>query len=118
MRTLALVAILLAATTVSAEDFVVLFHTGPAWDSSKPPNEQNGFREHSANLRRLRSAGQITMGARYSNVGLIVLEAANEAAARAEFEKDPTLAAKVFTLELHPMRFFYEPVCPSAERNK
>ena len=108
----------LTPTAASAADFVVLFTTGPAWDASKSPAEQPGFKEHSANLRRLREAGQITLGARYADKGMIILKAQDEAAARAEFANDPTIGANVFKLEVFPMRFFYPPECPSAEGNK
>jgi hypothetical protein len=118
MRALLLVASLLFAATADAADFVVLFSTGPAWDTSKPPADQTGFKEHSANLRRLRTAGQITLGGRYADKGMIILKAADEASARAEFASDPTIAASVFRLEVFPLRFFYPPDCASAEGNK
>lgn len=118
IRVFILVVSLLVATAAHAADFVVLFTTGPSWDTSKPPAEQTGFKEHSANLRRLRDSGQITLGARYADKGMIILKANDETAARAEFANDPTIAANVFKLEVFPMRFFYPPECPSAERNK
>ena len=47
----------------------LIFKTGPKWDSAKAPNEQAFFREHSANLAKLRAAGTIVMGARYADIG-------------------------------------------------
>jgi hypothetical protein len=87
--------------------FAVEFRTGPKWDTSKPAQEQLHFKEHSANLKRLRDAGSLKLGARYSDKGLIVLAAASEEQARGEIEKDPTVQAQVFAYELHPFNVFY-----------
>lgn len=87
--------------------FAVEFTTGPGWDAGKAPNEQRHFADHSANLRRLRDTGALLFGARYSDKGLIVLEAADEAAARAEIERDPSVAAGTFRYALFPMHAFY-----------
>jgi hypothetical protein len=87
--------------------FAVEFRTGPKWDSAKPAQEQTHFREHSANLKRLRDAGSLKLGARYSDKGLVVLAAATEAEARSEIEKDPTVQAQVFAYEVHPFNVFY-----------
>ena len=81
---------------------VAIFTTGPAWDQSKPPNEQKGFKEHSENLRRLRSEKKIVLGARYSDKGLILLDAQSVEEARALFAADPTLKEKVFVLDVYP----------------
>ena len=43
--------------------YAAVFTTGPQWDPAKAPNEQPFFREHSANLAKLRAAGTIVMGA-------------------------------------------------------
>jgi uncharacterized protein YciI len=91
----------------AAKLFAVEFRTGPAWDANKQPQDQLHFREHSANLKRLRDAGRLLVGARYSDKGLIVLSAATEAEARAEIAKDPTVQAKVFAYEIHPFMVFY-----------
>src|SRR5687768_3109725 len=39
--------------------FIAVFSRGPAWDDGKPANEQVGFKEHSDNLRRLRTEKKI-----------------------------------------------------------
>ncbi len=80
---------------------------GPGWDSSKPPQAQAGFREHSANLRRLREAGVLVMGARYADKGLVVVSAASAAEARAMMDADPSIAAGTFVFEVHPFNVFY-----------
>ena len=84
-----------------------MFKTGPKWDPAKAPGEQAFFREHSANLAKLRAAGSIVMGARYADVGLVVVSAANEADARKLFETDPSLAAGTFVLDVHRFSVFY-----------
>jgi uncharacterized protein YciI len=87
--------------------FAVEVRTGPAWDAAKPPQEQAFFSEHSAHLRRLREQGRLVMGARYADKGLLVLRAASENEARALLQDDPSLAAGVFSFELHEFRVFY-----------
>lgn len=87
--------------------YAAIFKTGPKWDPAKPPNEQPFFREHSANLAKLRAAGSILIGARYADVGLIVVPAAGEAEARKLFEADPSVSAGTFALEIHRFSVFY-----------
>lgn len=96
-----------AATPPAGPLYAAIFKTGPKWDPAKPPNEQAFFKEHSANLAKLRAAGTIVLGARYADVGLVVVSAANEAAARALFEADPSLGAGTFALEVHRFSVFY-----------
>lgn len=87
--------------------FAVEIKTGPSWDAGKPPQDQAHFREHSANLKRLRDAGALVLGARYSDKGLIVLAASGEAEARAMMDEDPAMKAEVFKYELYPFNVFY-----------
>jgi hypothetical protein len=90
------------------KDFLVVFSVGPGWISGKPPGEQAGFREHGSNLKRLRDAGRIVLGARYADKGMIVLRAESETAARTELEADPGVRAGIFTFELNELRVFYD----------
>ncbi|HEY4612521.1 MAG TPA: hypothetical protein VIL52_02880 [Bacteroidota bacterium] len=87
---------------------VAIFSVGSAWDQSKPPNEQKGFKEHSENLRRLRSEKKIVIGARYADKGIVIMEGLSVDEARAEFSADPTLKEKVFILEVHPFNAFFK----------
>ena len=87
--------------------FAVEIKVGPKWDASKPPQEQAFFREHSANLRRLRDATQLVVGARYSDKGLIVIAAPDVAAVKALMDQDPSFAAGTFVYEVHAMNVFY-----------
>jgi uncharacterized protein YciI len=87
--------------------FAIELRTGPRWDAAKPPQEQAGFREHSAHLRTLRQQGHIAMGARYGEVGLIVVRAANAVEAKALFDADPTVQQQVFAITVQEMGVFY-----------
>ncbi len=87
--------------------FAVEIRVGPKWDQAKSPQEQAFFKEHSANLRRMREAGVLVMGARYADKGLIVVAATSAADARAQMEQDPSIAAGTFIFEVHPFNVFY-----------
>lgn len=87
--------------------FAVQVRTGPKWDASKPPHEQLHFRDHSANLKRLRDAGHLIVGARYSDLGLIILAAESESQARSMMDEDPSFGAGIFKYEVHPFNVFY-----------
>lgn len=95
------------AETTATRLFAIEFSTGPTWDAAKPPHEQAHFAEHSANLQRLRKAEALRIGARLGERGLIVIAAADEAAAKAEIEQDPSVKAGVFVYQLNEFRVFY-----------
>jgi uncharacterized protein YciI len=97
-------------TTASAAAdrfFVAHFTVGPAWDKDKPPNQQQHFAAHSANLKKLRGEGRLLVGARYADKGMVVVKAATREEAEALFAGDPSLAAEVFQLQLDELRPFY-----------
>ena len=94
--------------------FIVTFSTGPAWAAGKPPAEQPMFREHGANLQRLRRDGRIALGARYADKGMVVARFPDEAAARQEIAADPGVKAGTFTYELAELRPFFEGCLESA----
>ncbi|MEZ5419072.1 MAG: YciI family protein [Vicinamibacterales bacterium] len=96
-----------AASPQSLPLFAVEITVGPNWDQSKPPQAQQYFREHSANLKRLRDAGSLVMGARYSDKGLVILAARSEDEARAFMDVDPSIKAGVFKYEVHAFSVFY-----------
>lgn len=91
----------------AANLYAVEIRTGANWDAAKPAHEQAHFREHSANLKRLRDQGHLVLGARYSDKGLLVLRAASDQDAHAMLADDPSIRAKVFGYELHPFNVFY-----------
>lgn len=96
-----------AAQAPAAPLYAVEFRTGPGWVAGKPANEQEHFREHSANLRKLREQGALAIGARYADKGFIVLAAESEAAARAMIDADPAVRHGTFVYELHEFAVFY-----------
>ncbi len=110
-----IIACLLALATISAVAgesaqqplFLVHFETGPNWDPALPPPEQTGFREHSANLGRLRGEGIIQFGARYGEFGMIVVKADSAAEAQAMMEADPGVTAGIFRFRIDALKVFY-----------
>jgi hypothetical protein len=80
--------------------FAVELTRGPAWDTSKPAAEQPGFSEHSANIKRLTDTQALVIGARYGDKGLLIVTAADEAAARGHFSSDPMVAKNLFRAEV------------------
>ncbi len=96
-----------AAAAPALPLFVVEFRTGPAWDPARPPHEQPRFREHSANLKKLRDEGRLQVGARYADKGFIVLAAESLEQARGWIDADPAVQAGTFVYELHDFRVFY-----------
>ena len=87
--------------------FAVEIHVGPGWDDSISPYEQAYFKEHSAHLKELRNAGHIVMGARYSDVGLLVFVAGSADEISVLMDKDPSIQASTFSYEIYPMNVFY-----------
>lgn len=109
---LAAVALFLAAHTAAAQNtptplFVVHFETGAGWDKALAPAEQKGFKDHSANLNRLRNEGTIVFGARYGDLGMIFVRAETVDAAKALIEADPGVQAGIFSFRIAPLRVFY-----------
>jgi len=80
--------------------YAVRLSTGPAWEAAKAPNDQAGMKEHSANIARLRRAGTLVLGARFGELGLLVLRLPDEAAVRAQLAPDPTVAGGVFKVQI------------------
>ncbi|MFK8050403.1 MAG: YciI family protein [Halioglobus sp.] len=87
--------------------FIVHFETGPSWDHSVPPTEQPQFREHSANLNRLRGEGTIVLGARYGDLGVVILQMTSLTAAEAIIHSDPGVQAGIFNVRIEPLSVFY-----------
>ncbi len=82
--------------------YAVRLTTGPAWDATKSPNTQLGMSEHSANLARLRRDGTLVHGARFGELGLMILRLPDEPAVRAALAPDPTIANGVFKVQIDP----------------
>lgn len=105
-----------AQSAVSSEAvtklFVVHFTTGKAWDAAKPPNEQVGMPEHSANLARLRREGKLVTGARYqdshADKGMVVVRAASKAEVASELARDPMVSEGRFNADIAEFSPFYD----------
>jgi hypothetical protein len=82
--------------------YAVRLTTGPAWDSAKSPNTQAGMAEHSANIARLRRDGTLVHGARFGELGLLILRLPDESAVRAALAPDPTITSGVFKIQIDP----------------
>ncbi len=108
MLTVSLISVLLGLAQLQAPSpvappprlYAVRLSTGPAWDAAKSPNDQTGMREHSANIARLRREGTLVLGARFGELGLLVLRVPDEAAVRAALAPDPAVAGGVFKVQI------------------
>jgi uncharacterized protein YciI len=87
--------------------FAVVFRTGPAWDAAKPPAEQKFFKDHSQNIGRLKADGNLVLGGRFSDMGLVLVKASSLEDARALVDRDPSVAAGVFKADVHPWSTFH-----------
>lgn len=96
-----------AAPAAEPRHFAVEITTGPGWDLAKAPGEQRLFREHSLHLKKLRDAGHIVLGARYSDKGLLVFAAQTAAEVKALMDQDPSMAAGTFKFEVYDFNVFY-----------
>ena len=80
--------------------YAVRLSTGPSWDAAKSPNDQTGMKEHSSNIARLRREGTLVHGARFGELGLLVLRVPDEDAVRKQFAPDPTFSNGVFKVQI------------------
>lgn len=90
-----------------ALSFIVHFSLGENWDREKPPQEQTGFAEHSANMQRLRAEGVIQLGARYADLGMLIIQSASLEQAEAIIQADPAVTHKIFDYSIQPVSIFY-----------
>ncbi|NOT09761.1 MAG: hypothetical protein HOP28_16330 [Gemmatimonadales bacterium] len=93
--------------------YVLSLTTGPAWDQSKPPNQQRYFREHSQNLGRLRQEGRLLIGGRFGGTGLLLLRAHSEEEARTMFASDSTIVSGVFAAKFEVWRTIFTGAVPA-----
>jgi len=97
------------------ETFAATFRTGPAWDAAKAPPDQPHFAAHSQNLRALRAEGRLLLGGRYGALCLVVLRAASLDEARALVERDPSVKAGTFAVDVQPF-YPFMPGCVGEEK--
>jgi len=98
------------AQTSNASDslFIVTYTVGATWDANKQPNEQPYFKEHSANLSRLRKEGVIKAGARFADKGMIVITASSYNTAKEIIHSDIAVIHKLFYADVQKLNVFYE----------
>lgn len=88
--------------------YVVLYTIGQSWDTAKAYHEQAYFTEHSAYLSKLRKEKVIVMGARYSDTGMIVINAKNDRHASELVNADQAIRNKLFKAEVFLFEPFYK----------
>ncbi len=71
--------------------FVVTRERGPAWDHSRPMDEQKAWAEHAAFMNSLVDKGFVVLGGPLGDGlrVLLVIDAENEAAIRSRIDEDP-----------------------------
>ena len=94
------------ASPPARRTFALVFRMGPSWDASKAPAAQAHFADHSANIRKLREEGRLLVGGRFSDQGLLIVEAQDEAEARSFVDRDPSVRAGTFAAEVHAWSTF------------
>jgi len=88
--------------------YIVTYTTGPTWDADKEPGEQQFFKEHSANLSKLRKEGVIKAGARYAEKGIIIITAKSSLIAKEIIFNDPAVVNKLFVADVQKLQVFYD----------
>ena len=96
-----------AAQQPAPAEFALLFTTGPAWDASKQPGQQQHFSGHSANLRRLREGGILITGGRFGPYGLMIVRAPTQDSVMRLLAPDSTISAGVFKVQVERWRTVY-----------
>lgn len=97
-----------STTKKAPQYFIVLYTTGESWDNSKQAYEQTYFKEHSAHLAQLRKEKRIDIGGRYSDTGMLLLKASNQAEAEELINKDVAMQNKLFKAAIFPFSPFYK----------
>ena len=90
------------------QKFIVLYTLGESWDATKNPQEQTYFADHSAHLQSLRKDSVIVIGARYSDTGMLIIQARDETAAHELIKSDLAIKNELFKVEIHMFSPFYK----------
>ncbi len=88
--------------------FIALYTIGDGWEMDKPPQEQTYFKEHSMFLSQLRKQEKISVGARYSDTGMLIIKGKSEEEVTNMLHEDLAIQHKLFKLEIHPFAPFYK----------
>lgn len=97
--------------------YIVTYTTGLSWDLGKPASDQPYFKEHSANLGKLRKDGVITAGARYADKGIIFIKASSFQAAKEIVFADLAVANKLFNADVQKLNVFYDGCIEKPKKN-
>jgi uncharacterized protein YciI len=87
------------SATAARPLFAIVYRAGPAWKPGVPMKDQ-GLRDHFYYVKAVHERGDIVYaGAMGPDGGLIILHAADQAAAEAVMAGDPAVKAGIFTGE-------------------
>ncbi len=102
-----LFALSLFAQDDKAQQFIVHFSLGPNWDQSLSPQDQDGFADHSANMQQLRRQGTTLFGARYQDLGMLIIQSDSIENAEQILMDDPAVLTGIFNYSIAPLNVFY-----------
>ena len=93
------------AVAQSKTTYLVVYRPGPGWIAGKPVTQQP-LGEHGKYLLGLYAKGTLKFAGPFldDTGGAVVLEASDEAEAKALVAADPAVMANVFQSEIHPWR--------------
>ncbi|MEI9943690.1 MAG: hypothetical protein WDN26_05660 [Chitinophagaceae bacterium] len=97
-----------AQTDTTSKYFTVLYKTGKNWDAAKATNEQAFFKEHSQFLSDLRKKNIIKAGARYSDIGMLIIKAKDLVTAENLINSDIAIVNGLFSISVFEASFFYK----------
>lgn len=97
-----------AQTDTVLKKYALVYTPGPAWDTTKTPDKQPYFDTHSKFLSAMRREKKILFGGRFSDKGLIIIQAMNDAEMESLLKTDLTIANKVFTASFYRLSVFYD----------
>ena len=92
-----------SAAAPARKTFIVIYKPGPGWLPGKSLREQP-LQEHGKYVFSLHAQGVLKLGGPFADDagGATVIEAADDAEAKAIVAKDPAVVAQIFVTEVHP----------------
>lgn len=88
--------------------YALIYTPGPGWDTTKAANNQLYFDKHSQFLSAMRREKRILFGGRYSDKGLIVIQAKDDEEMRLLLKADLMAENKIFSAVFYPLSVFYD----------
>lgn len=94
-----------SAPATTRATYLVVYRPGPSWTPGKPLSEQ-GLGEHFKYVLGLYRTGSLRQGGGFTDDsgGAMVIDAQDDAAARAIVAADPAVTAGIFAFDLRPWR--------------